>query len=132
MSQDLLKTQAEQIAALRGQRDVEGSNYTLAQRLHWCAISWRDDAPALSALLDEARAALSAPEAPTPPAPQPLTERELELIDGMIEVQLQHAAQCDLMLARAGGNHTMAVRQKGWDMERVELLRNIRSMGAQR
>ena len=68
----------------------------------------------------------------TPPAPQSLTERELELIDGMIEVQLQHAAQCDLMLARAGGNHTMAVRQKGWDMERVELLRKIRSMGAQR
>lgn len=58
-------------------RDVEGSNYTLAQRLHWCAISWRDDAPALSALLDEARAALSAPKAPTQPGPQALTIERL-------------------------------------------------------
>jgi hypothetical protein len=39
--------------------------------------------------------------------------------------------QGDLMRARAGGNHTMAERQKGWDMERVELLRKIRRMGVQ-
>ena len=51
------------------------------------------------------------------------TDRELELIDGMIEVQLHHAAQCDAIANRA-----MAERQKGWDMERVALLRKIKSI----
>ena len=50
------------------------------------------------------------------------TDRELELIDGMIEVQLHHAAQCDAI-----ANRPMAERQKGWDMERVALLRKIKS-----
>lgn len=50
------------------------------------------------------------------------TDRELELIDGMIEVQLRHAAQCDVI-----ANRPMAERQKGWDMERVALLRKIKS-----
>jgi len=50
-----------------------------------------------------------------------LTEREVELIDGMIEVQLNHATQCDRI-----GNRTMAEKQKGWDMERVELLRKLK------
>jgi hypothetical protein len=50
------------------------------------------------------------------------TDRELQLIDGMIEVQLRHAAQCDGI-----ANRTMAERQKGWDMERVSLLRKIKS-----
>ena len=93
------------------------------------SYDWQHTAEALKAL--ERLLHLSM-KAPTPPAPQPLTERELELIDGMIEVQLHHAAQCDLMLSRAGGNHTMAERQKGWDMERVELLRKIKGMGVQR
>jgi hypothetical protein len=60
----------------------------------------------------------------TPPAQRTrvgLTEREVELIDGMIEVQLHHAAQCDHM-----ANRTMADKQKGWDMERVELLRKLK------
>lgn len=48
--------------------------------------------------------------------------RELELIDGMIEVQLHHAEQCDHI-----ANRTMAEKQKGWDMERVALLRKMRS-----
>lgn len=52
---------------------------------------------------------------------EPLTKRELELIDGMIEVQIHHAAQCDNIT-----NRTMAEKQKGWDMERVELLRKLR------
>jgi hypothetical protein len=51
------------------------------------------------------------------------TDRELELIDGMIEVQLRHAAQCDAI-----ANRPMAERQKGWDMERVALLHKIKSI----
>ena len=54
----------------------------------------------------------------------PLTEREIELIDGMIEVQLNHAQRCDNVM-----NRPMAEKQKGWDMERVELLRKIKHHG---
>lgn len=54
------------------------------------------------------------------------TERELELIDGMIEVQLHHAAQCDGI-----ANRNMAEKQKAWDMERVALLRKMRAALAQ-
>ena len=50
-----------------------------------------------------------------------LTDREVELIDGMIEVQMNHAEQCDRI-----ANRTMAEKQKGWDMERVELLRKLK------
>lgn len=50
------------------------------------------------------------------------TDRELELIDGMIEVQLRHAAQCNVI-----ANRPMAEKQRGWDMERVALLRKIRN-----
>ena len=68
-----------------------------------------------------ANAALEA----TPPTAQtatvPLTARELELIDGMIEVQLDHAKRCDSI-----ANRTMAERQKGWDMERVALLQKLK------
>lgn len=53
-----------------------------------------------------------------------MTGRELELIDGMIAVQLDHAQRCDAI-----SNRAMAEKQKGWDMERVELLRRIRSFG---
>lgn len=55
-----------------------------------------------------------------------LTEREIELIDGMIEVQLRHAEQCQAMIDRPGGNVVMATKQLAWDMERVELLRRIK------
>lgn len=58
------------------------------------------------------------------PQAVPMTERELELIDGMIAVQLDHAQRCDAI-----NNRAMAEKQKGWDMERVELLRRIRSFG---
>jgi len=58
----------------------------------------------------------------TPPAAQRLTAREIELIDGMIEVQLDHAQRCDSI-----ANRTMADKQKGWDMERVALLQKIRA-----
>ncbi len=57
----------------------------------------------------------------SPPASNPLTPREIELLDGMIEVQLHHAAQCDRIT-----NRTMAEKQKGWDMERVALLRKLK------
>ena len=53
---------------------------------------------------------------------EPWTDRELELIDGMIEVQLRHAAQCNVI-----ANRPMAEKQRGWDMERVALLRKIRN-----
>lgn len=55
-----------------------------------------------------------------------LTEREIELLDGMIEVQLNHAERCQDIIDRPGGNVNMATKQKGWDMERVELLRKIK------
>ena len=57
--------------------------------------------------------------------PQHLTARELELLKGWIERELHHAAQCDSILARPDGNHRMARAQKGWDMERVALLRKL-------
>lgn len=50
------------------------------------------------------------------------TEREKELIDGMIEVQLDHARRCDNI-----ANRTMAEKQKNWDMERVTLLQKIKA-----
>lgn len=55
-----------------------------------------------------------------------LSDREIELIDGMIDVQLRHAEQCQAMIDRPGGNAGMATKQLGWDMERVELLRKIK------
>ena len=60
-------------------------------------------------------------------SPQPskpwvgLTEREVELIDEMIETQLLHAERCDHI-----ANSTMAQKQKAWDLERVELLRKLK------
>ena len=53
---------------------------------------------------------------------EPLTPREVELLDGMIEVQLHHASQCDGIANRA-----MAEKQKVWDMERVKLLRKLKA-----
>ena len=50
-----------------------------------------------------------------------LTEREIELLDAMIEAQLYHALQCDSI-----PNRVMAEKQKGWDMERVALLRKLK------
>ena len=54
----------------------------------------------------------------------PLTGREIELIDGMIQVQLDHASRCDAI-----ANRSMADKQKGWDMERVALLQKIKDHG---
>lgn len=54
----------------------------------------------------------------------PLTDREIELIDGMIKVQLDHASRCDAI-----ANRSMADKQKGWDMERVALLQKIKAHG---
>jgi len=55
-----------------------------------------------------------------------LSDREIELINGMIEVQLNHAKQCQSIIDRPGGNITMASKQLGWDMERIELLQKIK------
>ncbi|MFW6173002.1 MAG: hypothetical protein ACOC5T_04595 [Elusimicrobiota bacterium] len=51
-----------------------------------------------------------------------LTEREIELIDGMIEVQNNHAQRCDTIQ-----NRKMAEKQKAWDLERVALLEKIKA-----
>ena len=51
---------------------------------------------------------------------EPLTERERELLDGLTQYWLDHAKQCDGI-----ANRRMAERQKGWDMERVALLRKL-------
>ena len=75
-----------------------------------------------SDLADRAEIALRAALAQEEQEPVAWTDRELELIDGMIEVQLHHAAQCDGI-----ANRTMAEKQKGWDMERVALLQKIKS-----
>ena len=53
---------------------------------------------------------------------KPLTQREIELIDGMIEVQRDHAKRCDNI-----ANRTMADKQQGWDMERVNLLLKLKA-----
>lgn len=50
------------------------------------------------------------------------TAREIELIDGMIDVHLDHARRCDTIAHR-----TMAEKQKGWDLERVALLEKIKN-----
>jgi hypothetical protein len=54
-----------------------------------------------------------------------LNEREIEVIDGMIEVQLNHANRCNTI-----ANRYMAEKQKGWDLERVALLEKIKSTRA--
>lgn len=54
-----------------------------------------------------------------------LNEREIELIDGMIEVQKNHASRCDTI-----ANRTIAEKQKVWDMERVALLEKIKTTRA--
>ena len=53
-----------------------------------------------------------------------LTTRDIELINGMISVQLDHAERCGRIL-----NKNIAEKQRGHDMERVELLRRILSEG---
>jgi len=61
------------------------------------------------------------------PAPALLSAREIELLDGMIDAQLNHAQRCDSI-----PNRPMAEKQKGWDMERVTLLRKLKAtMGGQ-
>ena len=78
-----------------------------------------------------AEAVLSMDSALTTPQPTqaqagavPLTDREIELIDGMIQVQLDHASRCDAI-----ANRSMADKQKGWDMERVALLQKFKAHG---
>lgn len=63
-------------------------------------------------------------------AAQALNTRERELLQGLIERELWHAKTCDAILARPDGNHRMASAQKGWDMERVALLRKLGGLGA--
>jgi hypothetical protein len=56
-----------------------------------------------------------------PTIPAGWTQREIELFDGMIEAQESHAAWCDSIQ-----NRTMATKQKGWDLERVALLKKCK------
>lgn len=70
----------------------------------------------LNGLIDEVLAKWGTPQ------PAPLSAREIELLDGMIDVQLNHAQRCDSI-----PNRPMAEKQKGWDMERVTLLRKLKA-----
>ena len=54
-----------------------------------------------------------------------LTERERKLLEGLIDRELRHAAVCDAI-----PNQYMAEKQKGWDLERVALLRKLAGIGA--
>ena len=47
------------------------------------------------------------------------TDREVELLEGMIETNAYHAMRAARMETPMGD------RQYGWDMERVELLKRI-------
>jgi hypothetical protein len=58
-----------------------------------------------------------------PTIPEGWTQREIELFDGMIEVQEKHAARCEPIQ-----NKVMALKQKSWDLERVALLKKCKSM----
>ncbi len=53
-----------------------------------------------------------------------LSNEEVELIIGMINVQITHAQQCDNIR-----NRPMAIKQKGKDMARVALLKKILYLG---
>lgn len=107
---------------------VKAAPYNTTEEMRW-AMKRID--PALSS--EQCRALWSAAWSVAPsthPAPSSpadvvrYSERELELIDGMIAVQLDHAQRCDAI-----SNRVMGEKQKGWDMERVELLRRIRYFG---
>ena len=114
---------ADEITALRAalaQQEQDWKALYDAQVRLTDAAMWR--AESAQRMLD---AALAQQE--QEPEPVAWTDRELELIDGMIEVQLHHAAQCDGI-----ANRTMAEKQKGWDMERVALLRKIKSISPRR
>jgi hypothetical protein len=56
-------------------------------------------------------------------APATWTSRELEFIDEMIVVQLNHADRCDNIR-----NSEMAKKQKQWDLERVAILQKAKGM----
>lgn len=73
---------------------------------------------------DDAIAMLAAAPTQAQAVAIPLTDREIELIDGMIQVQLDHASRCDAI-----ANRSMADKQKGWDMERVALLQKFKAHG---
>ena len=84
----------------------------------------QDKLRGLENLLEESikalRTALEQPEQEQEPVAW--TEREIELINGMIEVQLDHATRCDGI-----ANRTMADKQKRWDTERVALLQKMKA-----
>jgi hypothetical protein len=57
-----------------------------------------------------------------PAQPVAWTSRELEFIDEMIVVQLNHAERCDSI------KNPVAEKQKQWDLERVAILRKAKGM----
>lgn len=58
-----------------------------------------------------------------PTIPEGWTQREIELFDGMIDVEEDHAERCDRI-----ANRVMAEKQKGWDLERVALLKKCKAI----
>ena len=75
----------------------------------------------LNGLIDEVLAKWGTPQ---PVVREPLTDREIDLIDGMIQVQLDHASRFEAI-----ANRSIADKQKGWDMERVALLQKLKAHG---
>jgi hypothetical protein len=65
--------------------------------------------------------------APTPPAqkaePVAWTERQIELIDGMIDAQKYHSERMSQI-----GNRVMGDKQIGWNTERIEILQKAKNL----
>ena len=104
----------------------QAAQQALEALIHMCHNTFADkgyDGQLVQDAIDGLKGSLAQQEQ----EPVAWTDRELQLVDGMIEVQLHHAAQCDGI-----ANRTMAERQKGWDMERVALLRKIKSISPRR
>ena len=124
---ELLNEAADEIDALQARANGQATQAEVTGALRALAQSYVDEDEAQTSSINRlmtlggqlARAILALRSVQVP-----MTDREIELIDGMIAVQLDHAQRCDAI-----GNRVMAEKQKGWDMERVELLRRIRAYG---
>jgi len=49
-----------------------------------------------------------------------INSREMEVLEGMLQREIDHAVRCETI-----ANRTMAERQKAWDLERAHIIRKI-------
>jgi len=124
---EMVKTEHDRAVEL-GKAYERGWNAALAQQepVAWASsLDFDDDDQEIIPAKDKSKLGTSNCGIPLYTAPSKqwvgLTEREVELIDEMIETQLLHAERCDHIT-----NSTMAQKQKAWDLERVELLRKLK------